>query len=89
MFRNRQLLTKCMTKRYFQLSNNKNIDPKSNLNNFIDYEKITSNSIQKNDLYRIENNLSNLNQTLNDQKYWIFHSVIISYIGIFTYIFKM
>ena len=34
-------------------------------------------------------NVSALNQHINDQKYWIFHSVLLSYIGLFTYIFKL
>jgi hypothetical protein len=47
------------------------------------------NAEQKQELIRIQNNLSELNQIINDQKYWIFHSVSLSYIGLFAYIFKM
>jgi hypothetical protein len=45
------------------------------------------NTEQQRDLTRIQNNLSEINQSIHDQKYWIFHSVAISYIGLFTYIF--
>jgi hypothetical protein len=41
------------------------------------------------DVKRIQYNISALNQHINDQKYWIFHSVFLSYIGLFTYIFKL
>lgn len=41
------------------------------------------------DIKRIQCNLSAINQSMNDQTYWIFHSVLLSYIGLFTYIFKM
>jgi hypothetical protein len=41
------------------------------------------------DLKRIQCNLSAINQSIHDQKYWIFHSVLLSYIGLFTYIFKL
>ena len=47
------------------------------------------NTEQKRELTRIQNNLSELNQTIQDQKYWIFHSVALSYVGMFAYIFKM
>ena len=47
------------------------------------------NAEQKQELIRIQHNLSELNQIINDQKYWIFHSVSLSYIGLFAYIFKM
>lgn len=46
------------------------------------------NTEQKKELTRIQNNLSELNETIQDQKYWLFHSVALSYIGLFTYIFK-
>ena len=46
------------------------------------------NTEQKKELTRIQNNLSVLNETIQDQKYWLFHSVALSYIGLFTYIFK-
>jgi hypothetical protein len=45
------------------------------------------NTEQKKELKFIQNNLSQLNQTIQDQKYWLFHSVAISYIGMFAYIF--
>lgn len=45
------------------------------------------NTEQKKELTRIQNNLSQVNESIHDQKYWIFHSVAISYIGLFTYIF--
>ncbi len=41
------------------------------------------------DLKKILCNVSAINQSINDQKYWIFHSVLLSYIGLFTYIFKI
>lgn len=47
------------------------------------------NTEQKQELIRIQNDLSELNQTIKDQKYWLFHSVALSYIGLFTYIFNM
>lgn len=47
------------------------------------------NAEQKQELTRIQNNLSELNQSIHDQKYWIFHSVALSYVGLFAYIFKM
>jgi len=47
------------------------------------------NAEQKQELIRIQNNLSELYQQINDQKYWLFHSVSLSYIGLFAYIFKM
>ena len=42
---------------------------------------------KKKELKFIQNNLSELNETIQDQKYWLFHSVALSYIGLFTYIF--
>ena len=45
------------------------------------------NTEQKKELKFIQNNLSELNETIQDQKYWLFHSVALSYIGLFTYIF--
>lgn len=45
------------------------------------------NTDQKKDLTLIQNNLSELNQNIQDQNYWIFHSVALSYVGLFTYIF--
>ncbi len=92
MFRTRQLLTKYITKRYYELhksSDNINLNNINSNNRFIDYEKINNNIMQQNDLSIIERNLSEINQTIKDQKYWIFHSVALSYIGLFAYIFKM
>lgn len=72
--------------------------PNPNSNNFIDYEKYVSqkkiddihvNFEQKKELFEIQCNLSTLNQSMNDQKYWLFHSVFLSYIGMFAYIFKL
>jgi hypothetical protein len=45
------------------------------------------NTEQKKELTRIQNNLSEMNETIQDQKYWLFHSVALSYVGLFTYIF--
>ena len=55
------------------------------------YYKHLSNANMENgkDLKKILCNVSALNQSINDQKYWIFHSVFLSYIGLFTYIFKL
>jgi len=54
------------------------------------YKHLTNKSTEQHmDLKRIQCNLSAINQLLNDQKYWIFHSVLLSYIGLFTYIFKL
>ncbi len=92
MFRTRQLLTKYITKRYYELpksTDNINLNNINSNNRFIDYEKISNNIMQQNDLSIIERNLSEINQTIKDQKYWIFHSVALSYIGLFAYIFKM
>lgn len=54
------------------------------------YKHLTNKSTEQYmDLKRIQYNVSAINQNINDQKYWIFHSVLLSYIGLFTYIFKM
>ena len=54
------------------------------------YKHLTNKTTEQHmDLKRIQHNLFALNQNINDQTYWIFHSVILSYIGLFTYIFKM
>ena len=54
------------------------------------YKHLTNKTTEQHmDLKRIQYNVSSINQLLNDQKYWIFHSVLLSYIGLFTYIFKM
>jgi hypothetical protein len=54
------------------------------------YKHLTnSNMEQGRDLKKNLCNVSALNQHINDQKYWIFHSVVLSYIGLFTYIFKL
>ena len=54
------------------------------------YKHLTNKTTEQHmDLKRIQCNVSALNQSINDQKYWIFHSVLLSYIGLFTYIFKM
>ena len=102
MFRNRQLLTKYIIKRPYwtpTTTNNKNtyfIDEKNDYTNkqindiHLYYKQLNNvNAEQKQELSRIQNNLSELNQIINDQKYWIFHSVSLSYIGLFAYIFKM
>lgn len=47
------------------------------------------NTEQKKELTHIQNNLSQINESIHDQKYWIFHSVALSYVGLFAYIFKM
>jgi hypothetical protein len=47
------------------------------------------NTEQQRELTRIQNNLAEVNQSIHDQKYWIFHSVCLSYVGLFAYIFKM
>lgn len=46
------------------------------------------NTEQTRDIKQITSNISRINETINEQKYWIFHSVILSYVGLFTYIFK-
>ena len=54
------------------------------------YKHLTNKTTEQHmDLKRIQYNVSSINQLLNDQKYWIFHSVLLSYIGLFKYIFKM
>jgi uncharacterized coiled-coil DUF342 family protein len=54
------------------------------------YKHLTNKTTEQHmDIKRIQCNLSAINQSMNDQTYWIFHSVILSYIGLFTYIFKM
>ena len=53
------------------------------------YKHLTNSNMEHcNDLKKIMCNLSTLNQHIKDQNYWIFHSVLLSYIGLFTYIFK-
>ena len=47
------------------------------------------NAEQGRDIIKIKNSLFTLNQSINDQKYWIFHSVFLSYVGLFTYVFKL
>ena len=42
---------------------------------------------QNREINKLQHNLSTVNQTLNDQKYWIFHSVFLSYIGLFMQVF--
>ena len=93
LLRTRHILTNYMIKHHYFVSR-----PKLNINNNIDYDKYvqTVNTELKygsyntqSDLSKIQNNLTKLNQTINDQKYWIFHSVFLSYIGLFAYIFKM
>ena len=54
------------------------------------YKHLTNKSTEQHmELKRIQHNVSAMNQSMNDQKYWIFHSVLLSYIGLFTYIFTM
>ena len=66
-------------------------DVKKEVNDIHMYYKHLTNSNMEhgNDLKKIMCNLSTLNQHIKDQNYWIFHSVLLSYIGLFTYIFKM
>ena len=52
-------------------------------------DSVDVNFEQKKELFKIQCNLSTLNQSMNDQKYWLFHSVFLSYIGMFAYIFKL
>ena len=47
------------------------------------------NAEQSRDMKQILSNVSGINETINRQKYWIFHSVLLSYVGLFTYIFKL
>ena len=44
---------------------------------------------QGRDIKKILSNMTAMNETINNQKYWIFHSVLLSYVGLFTYIFKL
>ena len=54
------------------------------------YKHLTNKSTEQHmELKRIQHNVSAMNQSMNDQTYWIFHSVLLSYIGLFTYIFTM
>ena len=54
------------------------------------YKHLTNKSTEQHmELKRIQHNVSAINQNINDQTYWIFHSVLLSYIGLFTYIFTM
>jgi hypothetical protein len=66
-------------------------DVKKEVNDIHMYYKHLTNKTteQYMDIKRIQYNVSAINQLLNEQKYWIFHSVLLSYIGLFTYIFKM
>ena len=76
MFRTRQLLTKYITKRYYELpksSDNINLNNIYSNNRFIDYEKINNNIMQQNDLSIIERNLLEINQPSNiDDSYITF-----------------
>lgn len=47
------------------------------------------NAEQKQKLQQIQDNLSEINENVLEQKYWIFYSVALSYVGLFAYIFKM
>jgi hypothetical protein len=47
------------------------------------------NAEQKQTLKQIQNNLSEINENVLKQKYWIFYSVALSYIGLFSYVLKM
>jgi hypothetical protein len=47
------------------------------------------NAEQTKDIRKILCNVSEISQSINEQKYWIFHSVLLSYVGLFTYIFKL
>ena len=47
------------------------------------------NAEQSRESKKILSNVSEINETVTLQKYWIFHSVLLSYVGLFTYIFKM
>ena len=54
------------------------------------YKHLTNKTTEQHmELKRIQHNVSAINQNINDQTYWIFHSVLLSYIGLFTYIFTM
>ena len=66
-------------------------DIKKEVNHIHMYYKHLTNKTteQYMDIKRIQHNVSAMNKSMNDQTYWIFHSVLLSYIGLFTYIFKM
>jgi hypothetical protein len=54
------------------------------------YKHLTNKSTEQHmELKRIQHNVSAMNKSINDQTYWIFHSVLLSYLGLLTYIFKM
>ena len=100
LLKSRHILTNYIVKRPYLISNtNTNVKCQC----FIDYDKYVQDTYakdkqindihveqkQKQELKQIQNNLSELNQNVSDQTYWIFHSVALSYVGLFAYIFKM
>ena len=48
-----------------------------------------ANAEQTRVIKQIHDSVSATNETINHHTYWIFHSVLLSYVGLFTYIFKM
>ena len=100
LLRSRQILTNYIVKRPYWAPNSNNIQ----VQGFIDYDKYVQDTYAKdkqiNDIHLYYKHLNNINaeqkQTLkqiqdniSQQKYWIFHSVALSYVGLFAYIFKM
>lgn len=101
LLKTRHILTNYIVKRPY-LTSNTNTNVKCQC--FIDYDKYVQDTYAKdkqiNDIHLYYKHLNNINaeqkQTLkqiqdnvSDQKYWIFHSVALSYVGLFAYIFTM
>ena len=102
LLRSRQILTNYIVKRPYWSpnTNSNNIQGQC----FIDYDKYVQDTYAKdkqiNDIHLYYKHLNNINaeqkQTLkqiqdniSQQQYWIFHSVALSYVGLFAYVFKM
>ena len=100
LLKSRQILTNYIVKRPYWTPNSNNIQGQG----FIDYDKYVQDTYAKdkqiNDIHLYYKHLNNINaeqkQTLkqiqdniSQQQYWIFHSVALSYVGLFAYIFKM
>jgi hypothetical protein len=100
LLRSRQILTNYIVKRPYWTQNSNNIQGQC----FIDYDKYVQDIYAKdkkiNDIHLYYKHLNNINaeqkQTLkqiqdniSQQQYWIFHSVALSYVGLFAYVFKM
>jgi hypothetical protein len=101
LLRSRQILTNYIVKRpYWSPNTNSNIQGQG----FIDYDKYVQDTYAKdkqiNDIHLYYKHLNNINveqkqklqqiqDNVSQHTYWIFHSVALSYVGLFAYVFKM